>query len=583
MHRSPIACTLRPLSFALCLGLAACGEPPKSTESSATPRDSAEATTDAARSSAPDTSIFGTREPFASEAIYFVVTDRFVNGDPSNDQRDQGGDYRSFDIPLKGPNGGTDNIGYLGGDFKGVLNHADYIRDMGFSSVWITPIVDNPDAAFAGGDEIQWGSILTDRGKAGYHGYWGVNFWRLDEHLPSADLDFALFTTAMREKGLKTVLDIVGNHGTPAFGPIDQPEFGKLYDADGNLLADHQNLPHDQLDPANNPLHRWYLPSVELAQLSNFDDSNPALLDYMVGAYSQWIDQGAAAFRIDTIKYMSHDFWRAFAERIRAKHPGFYMFGEAFDYDAAAIAPFTWKENGSISVLDFPMKQAMEAVFAKGEGFEALDKALFLQDSPYANPYDLTTFYDNHDMPRMDASDAGFIDAHHWLFTARGIPVVYYGSEMGFMRGTGEHAGNRNYFGEEGITLARQHPIHTALARIAKLRRDTPALQRGLQFTLRMQGRQAAFYRVLQDGESQQTALVALNASDTPETVTITQFVEPGVWTDAFTGETVNVGASLDLSVPSHGVRVLLKHGPLQRVELLDALRVQQAKQSLRR
>ena len=387
----------------------------------------------------------------------------------------------------------------------------------------------------------------------------------------------------MREKGIKTVLDIVGNHGTPAFGPVDQPEFGKLYDADGNLLADHQNLPHDQLEPANNPLHRWYLPSVELAQLSNFDDSNPALLDYMVGAYSQWIDQGAAAFRIDTIKYMSHDFWRAFAERIRAKHPGFYMFGEAFDYDATAIAPFTWKENGSISVLDFPMKQAMEAVFAEGEGFETLDKALFLQDSPYANPYDLTTFYDNHDMPRMDASDAGFIDAHHWLFTARGIPVVYYGSEMGFMRGTGEHAGNRNYFGEEGIALARQHPIHAALTRIAKLRRDTPALQRGLQFTLRMQGRQAAFYRVLQDGESQQAALVALNASDSAETVTINQLVEPGVWTDAFNGETVNVGASLALSVPPHGVRVLLKHGPLQRVELLEALRAQQAKQSLRR
>ena len=131
MSRSPIVRTMRLLSFALCLGLAACGEPPKSTESSSTPRDTAEATTDAASNSAPDTSIFGTREPFASEAIYFVVTDRFVNGDPSNDQREQGGDYRSFDIPLNGPNGGTDNIGYLGGDFKGVLNHADYIRDMG--------------------------------------------------------------------------------------------------------------------------------------------------------------------------------------------------------------------------------------------------------------------------------------------------------------------------------------------------------------------------------------------------------------------------------------------------------------------
>ncbi|MEZ5456847.1 MAG: alpha-amylase family glycosyl hydrolase [Lysobacteraceae bacterium] len=573
---------LRRLTAALLLSLSACGDSSPPTASTSAPAENPP-TTAAAQTASGSDGIFGTREPFSSEAIYFVVTDRFVNGDPNNDQREQGGEHRTFDIPLTGPNGAIDNIGYLGGDFKGVLDNADYIHDMGFTSVWITPIVDNPDAAFAGGDEIHWGSSLTDRGKAGYHGYWGVNFWRVDEHLPSADLDFAQFTAAMREKGLKTVLDIVGNHGTPAFGPVDQPEFGKLYDADGNLLADHQNLPHAQLDPAHNPLHRWYLPNVELAQLSNFDDSNPALLDYMVGAYSQWIDQGAAAFRIDTIKYMSHEFWRAFAERIRAKHPGFYMFGEAFDYDAAAIAPFTWKENGSISVLDFPMKQAMDAVFAKGEGFETLQKALFLQDSPYANPYDLTTFYDNHDMARMDASDAGFIDAHHWLFTARGIPVVYYGSEMGFMRGTGEHAGNRNYFGREGIAQALQHPIHAALARIAKLRRDTPALQRGLQFTLQMQGRQAAFYRVLQDGESQQTALVALNTSDTAEPVTINQFVEPGVWTDAFSGETLNVGASLELDVPAHGVRVLLKHGPLQNTALLDALRAQQTKQSLKR
>ena len=581
MSRSSTSLSLLPLSLALLLALTACNDaPPPGEAGKAAPTTSS---VTAAATLTSDAAIFGTREPFASEAIYFVVTDRFVNGDPSNDQRDQGGEHRSFDIPLKGPNGGTDNIGYLGGDFKGVLDNADYIRGMGFTGVWITPIVDNPDAAFAGGDEITWGSILTDRGKAGYHGYWGVNFWRVDEHLPSADLDFATFTANMRDKGLKTVLDIVGNHGTPAFGPMDQPEFGKLFDADGSLLADHQNLPHEQLDPTNNPMHRWYLPSVELAQLSNFDDRNPALMEYMVGAYSQWIDQGAAAFRIDTIKYMSHDFWRTFADRIRDKHPGFYMFGEAFDYEAAAIAPFTWKENGSISVLDFPMKQAMDAVFAKGEGFEALEKVLYLQHSPYANPYDLTTFYDNHDMARMDATDDGFIDAHHWLFTARGIPVVYYGSEMGFMRGTGEHAGNRNYFGVDGIATARQHPIHAALARIATLRRETPALQRGLQFNLRMQDRQAAFYRVLLDGETQQTALVLLNASDAEETLTLSAMVEPGVWTDAFSGETINLTDQLLLPVPAHGIRVLLKYGALQNSALITALRAQQAQQTVRK
>ncbi|MDQ6647433.1 MAG: alpha-amylase family glycosyl hydrolase, partial [Pseudomonadota bacterium] len=131
----------------------------------------------------------GTDAPFASNAIYFVMTDRFVNGDPTNDHRDQGGAHPTWDIPVTGaPKGQSANIGYLGGDFKGVLENAGYIRDMGFGAVWVTPIVDNPDQAFTGGDPVRWGSSLTDRGKTGFHGYWGINFYKLDEHLPSKNL-----------------------------------------------------------------------------------------------------------------------------------------------------------------------------------------------------------------------------------------------------------------------------------------------------------------------------------------------------------------------------------------------------------
>ncbi|MCZ6992432.1 alpha-amylase family glycosyl hydrolase, partial [Salmonella enterica] len=82
----------------------------------------------------------------------------------------------------------------------------------------------------------------------------------------------------------------------------------------------------------------------DLVQLSNINDGNPAVMDYFVGAYSQWIAQGADAFRIDTIRHMPQAFWHEFARRIRAEHPGFFMFGEAFDTTAANIAPFTWAE-----------------------------------------------------------------------------------------------------------------------------------------------------------------------------------------------------------------------------------------------
>ncbi|WAC64391.1 alpha-amylase family glycosyl hydrolase [Pseudoxanthomonas sp. SL93] len=513
---------------------------------------------------------YGTKEPFAKESVYFVLTDRFVNGDPSNDHRDQGGAHRTFDLPVPGaPEGQSDNVGYLGGDFRGVVNNAGYIRDLGFTSVWVTPIVDNPDQAFTGGEAIKWGGMFTDRGKTGYHGYWGINFYKLDEHLPSEGLDFAGFTRAMKEQKLDVVLDIVTNHGSPAYSmPTMQPQYGKLWDRDGTLVADHQNLDPDRLDPRRKRLHAFYNTQGGLAQLSDFNEHNPAVLEYLAGAYEQWIDQGAAAFRVDTIAWMPHAFWKRFADRMRQKRPGFFMFGENFNYDAASIAGHTWQRNGAYSVLDFPLKAKLVEVFEKpGSDFAELGKALYLEDGPYANPYDLMTFYDNHDMARMNASDEGFIDAHHWLFTARGIPVIYYGSETGFMRGTAEHAGNRNYFGQDRIDAAPGSPIFAPLRRIAQLRRDTPALQRGLQLNVRLKGDQAVFYRVLQHEGINQTALVMLNKGDKATRVSVSDYLQQGEWRDAFTGRAQRVRNRLEADVPAHGVRVFLLDAPVTRAD----------------
>ena len=319
-------------------------------------------------------SYYGTLEPFAREAVYFVMTDRFVNGDPANDQRDQG----TFDIPLVSCSGVAGNIGYLGGDFRGLADHLDYIAEMGFTAVWITPVVDNPDEPFSGGTAPTCGGSLADRGKTGYHGYWGVDFNTLDEHLPSPGMGFRELADALHAHGMKLVLDIVGNHGSPAWGmEHDQPKFGKIFDRDGTLLADHQNLDPTRLDPAGNPLHRFYSARgpVEgegflegnLEQLTDFDADNPAVLEYLVEAYSGWIEQGADAFRIDTIAWMPDAFWQAFTQRIRAKRPGFFMFGEAFNYDAEVIARHTLPGQGETSVLDFPMKEAMEAAFGHAQ------------------------------------------------------------------------------------------------------------------------------------------------------------------------------------------------------------------------
>jgi glycosidase len=528
--------------------------------------------------------LYGTLEPAASDAVYFVLTDRFVNGDETNDFRSQAaadGKWPTFDVPTPGgPAGESDNVGYLGGDFKGLLQHANYIKEMGFGAVWITPIVDNPDEGFSGGKPAAWKGFYTDGGKSGFHGYWGVNFFKLDEHLPSPDLDFKGLTTGLKQQGLKTVLDIVANHGSPSFSmPKDQPKYGEIYDETGKLIADHQNLTSDKIDPKNNPLHSFYAKRTELAELSDNDENNPVVLDYFTRAYLQWIDQGADAFRIDTIRQMSPEFWRKFSANIRAKHPGFFMFAEAYDYDPNKIAVFTQPEGGSVSVLDFPLKKAIETAFSTpAGGYTDLDAALSLTNSPFANAYELMSFYDNHDMARFAGSDSDFINAHNFLFTARGIPVIYYGSEMGFMRGTAEHAGNRNFYGEANIAKAKQHPIYAPMVNAAQLRANNIALQRGLQFNLSVTKDQMSFLRVFQHQGQAQTALVLLNKSALAASMRLDPRLSTGTWTDAQSKASIESRDAV--SVPAHGLRVLIRDYPIdgEIAATLSALQAKPAK-----
>lgn len=524
------------------------------------------------------TEFYGTSQPFAKEAIYFVMTDRFVDGDPSNNFEDQGGEFPTFGLPIKNEQGDTAYIGYMGGDLKGVLNNGGYIKDMGFTAVWLTPILDNPDEAFSGGEKISYGGAFKDGGKTGYHGYWADNFYKIDEHLPSVGLGYKQYTQKMRDNyGLKSVLDIVANHGTPSFTmPVDQAKFGELYDLQNNLVADHQNLAPEALDP-NNPLHDFFHKFPDILQLSNLDETNSALQDYLINSYLYWIEQGADAFRIDTIRHVPHAFWKLMADTVRAKYPNFYMFGESFNYDPNFIAQHTQLKNGGISVLDFPQQKAIVSVFEKPEGdFAELKEVLFLTHGPYVNPYELATFYDNHDMPRMNADDEGFIDANNWLFTSRGIPVIYQGSELGFMRGKAEHQGNRNYLGQDNIERAKKHAIHAALSRIANVRKLTPALQNGLQVNLELAGNKAAFYRVLvKDGVSQM-ALVLLNKGDEPVDFSINKYMQTGAWTNLLSHDSVNVNVDkpfINSTVKPHNVQVWLRDGPIEGATFLTELK----------
>ncbi|MEL7313232.1 MAG: alpha-amylase family glycosyl hydrolase, partial [Pseudomonadota bacterium] len=204
---------------------------------------------------------------------------------------------------------------------------------------------------------------------------------------------------------------------------------------------------------------------------------------------------------------------------------------------------------------------------------ERLASALHLDDQLYQNPYELMSFYDNHDMARLDADENGFIDANHWLFTARGIPVVYYGSESAFQAGRAEHGGNRDYFGPERIEAAKQGAIYAKLQRIAELRASLPALQRGLQFNIELTANRAAFLRVLEHGGVTQTALVLLNKGDEPEQFEVDRWLSDGTWRNGFTTERRVVGdTATQFEVAPHDVAVWVFEDRTNNLRLLREL-----------
>ena len=516
---------------------------------------------------------YGTLEPFAEESIYFLLTDRFVDGDPTNNYPNQGGNYPSFNQPLTHQSGEQAYLGYLGGDYFGILKNADYIADLGFTSIWLSPIVNNPDAAFSGGAKFGE-AIFADHNKSGYHGYWGVNFFEEDEHWVSDNLHFAELTHQLKTQyNVKVVLDIVANHGSPSYTlKEDQPLFGEIYDKQGNLVADHSNLHPESLDPSNQ-LHKFFHTEPDIAELSNLDDTNPAVLDYFVDAYLMWIKQGAAAFRIDTIRHMPHAFWQKFSERVRTQHPNFFMFGESFDWRAEKIAEHTAPANGAISVLDFPGREKMQAVFEQGEPLSVLQDYLYLDNAPYHNAYELVTFYDNHDMSRLNATDENFINVNNWLFTARGIPAIYYGSEIGFMRGTKEYFGNRNYFGQARVDTAMNSAIAKNLKRIANIRKNHVSLQKGIQFNITFKENTAAFLRIYQYRGEYETALVLLNTDSQHQLIETEAYLDVGEWYDATTNEHITLTAHKNtFELAPNSVRVLFRHHPIENTALLEEI-----------
>ena len=450
--------------------------------------------------------------PPQDEVIYFVLPDRFENGDKTNDRGGLKGTrlQTGFDPADKGF--------YHGGDLKGLTARLDYIQGLGATALWVGPIFKNKPVQGPKGQE-----------SAGYHGYWITDFTRVDPHF-GTNAEFRALVDAAHARGMKVYMDIVVNHtadvihyadvptgSAPYRGKGDYP-FSRRGGAGGTAInpgfagdADPSPANWDMLrDPAyaytpvvdpgeatvkvpawlndtrfyhNRGDSNWQGESAQYGDFSGLDDiatEDPRVVAGFIAIFSRWIDDfGVDGFRIDTAKHVNPEFWRAFVpamlQRARDRGiPNFHIFGEVAtgDYDPALLAGWT-RNAGLPAVLDFAFQHAVAAALAgKGNGELA---RLFDDDTLYAGGHEaalrLPTFVSNHDagrLPMMIRQALPQIDGdellarqrlgHAMLLTLRGVPVIYCGDEQGMVGAGGDQLSRQDMFASQ-VALYNAEPL----------------------------------------------------------------------------------------------------------------------------
>ncbi len=438
------------------------------------------------------------RSPVTDENFYFVMADRFENGDTSNDTGGLGDDplVSGFDPTAKGF--------YNGGDLAGLRQRLDYIQGLGTTSIWLTPSFKNK--------AVQ----LEDGPSAGYHGYWITDFTQIDPHL-GTNAELAALVNAAHARGMKVYFDIITNHTADVIGyeegarqPYVSKDVAPYRTASGEVFDDRDYAGTDSFPALDPSLSFPYTPVLdadetdlkvpgwlndltlyhnrgdttfvgENSQYGDFfglDDlftENHRVVDGMIDIYETWVqDVGIDGFRIDTMKHVNDEFWQKFGPEVldyARSHgkPEFFMFGEvALDGSDAAAKSFTshyTTHDEMQAVLDFPFQDAARNFASRGQGNSQL-ATFFANDDWYtdadSNAYQLPTFLGNHDMGRIghfvssdnpDADDEELVArdrlAHELMYFSRGNPVVYYGDEQGFTGSGGDQVARQTMFASQ--------------------------------------------------------------------------------------------------------------------------------------
>ena len=432
-------------------------------------------------------------EFWQGQSIYQILTDRFYDGDPSNNDADGNYEPRA-------------SRGAHGGDFRGIEQKLDYIKALGATAIWISPIV------------------LNAHGE--YHGYAGRDFYKVDPRWGTL-ADLRHMVDAAHARGLLVIDDIVVNHGgdliystDPGYGSFRAPPNGyhlsyrdpaRTYPPPFDLNATNASLTN--LFHNNGLIGNYQDPRQvvlgELAGLDDFRTESPYIRRQMAEIYYYWIKEvGFDGFRVDTVKHVEMGFWKEWCPAIHAfarahGRPNFFMFGEALDASDPLCGSFTGRRNGGAfaldSMLDYPLYFAVKNVFARATGapgeIEEHYRRVFHSYDP-ASRARLVTFLDNHDQPRFLSRDQAHNDVQRlksalvFLLTGRGVPCLYYGTEQGFDGGTDPDDREDMFAGQfkdgpGGVdSFNMTHPLFQWVARLNNYRRLYAPLRLGVQAPL---------------------------------------------------------------------------------------------------
>lgn len=439
-------------------------------ETSLTP---VESTVEDSESEDVDLEFLYTRDiEFRQETLYFIVVDRFFDGDPDNNE----GPTPDLYDPTR-----TEWGKYWGGDLQGVIDKLDYLRNMGVTAIWLTPLFEQVEGLF-----IESAAI---------HGYWTRDFKRINPRFiaqhenpslnktqDSRETAFDRLIAELHKRQMKLVLDIVCNHSNP---DIDGKK-GELFD-DGVKIADfnddHNNWYH-HYGEVTDWEDEWQVQNCELAGLATFNENNTEYRDYIKSAIKQWLDRGVDALRVDTVKHMPIWFWQEFNADIQNYRPDVFIMGEWIYSHPKDDRSVEFANHSGMSMLDFGLCSAIRAALAEGAaaGFQLVQE-IFDLDNRYSGATELVTFIDNHDMPRFQTlnPDPDMLQAAIALImTVRGIPCIYYGTEQYLHDDT--DGGDDPYNRPMMVNWDTDTALYRTLRLLSGLRRLNPAVSLGGQW-----------------------------------------------------------------------------------------------------